>query len=221
MRRADTKEKILNAAVKVFAEHGFRDATIRQICSAANVNVAMVNYHFKNKEALYAEVVRKLFSFVATNDTASLASGVNSADDWKAAIRKFVEIFAGYMSVTTEPGVYAARIFRWELTRPSSICRELQVAYGGTAYEALKKLLQMALGEDKKAVKIWSAAIWGRLAMLAAIDEIWLDRFIPADMPREEWVRRIADNECEMIFKSLKYKQSNVKMTCHKKERGR
>lgn len=221
MRRADTKENILNAAKKVFAEHGFRDATIRQICSAANVNVAMVNYHFKNKEALYAEVVRKLFSFVTTDDTAALASGIDSPEEWQAAMRKFIEIFANYMSVTTEPGVYAARIFRWELTRPSSICRELQVAYGGTAYEALKRLLQMALGDDKQAVKIWSAAIWGRLAMFAAIDEIWLDRFIPADMPREEWVKRIANNECEMIFKSLKYKQGNAKSACHKKERGR
>ena len=66
MRHEDPRENILNAATKVFAEHGFRDATVRQICAAARTNVSMVNYYFSSKEKLYAEVVNRLFSFVTT-----------------------------------------------------------------------------------------------------------------------------------------------------------
>ncbi len=53
-----TRQQLLEAASAVFAERGFRAATVRQICQRANANVAAVNYHFGGKAGLYAEVLR-------------------------------------------------------------------------------------------------------------------------------------------------------------------
>lgn len=52
----ETRERLLEAAGEVFAQHGFRDATIREICKKAKANVAAVNYHFGDKDELYAAV---------------------------------------------------------------------------------------------------------------------------------------------------------------------
>src|SRR5215831_603525 len=52
----ETRERLLEAAGEVFAKHGFRDTTIREICEKAKANVAAVNYHFGDKEELYAAV---------------------------------------------------------------------------------------------------------------------------------------------------------------------
>src|ERR1700726_3230218 len=52
-----TRDKILLAAGQVFAEQGFEGATIRAITERAGVNVAAVNYHFRDKAELYTRVV--------------------------------------------------------------------------------------------------------------------------------------------------------------------
>jgi AcrR family transcriptional regulator len=57
-----TKKRLLAAAGEVFAEKGYRDATIAEICERAKANVAAVNYHFGDKETLYVEAWRHSFS---------------------------------------------------------------------------------------------------------------------------------------------------------------
>ena len=58
-------DRLLQVAVEVFAECGFREATVREICSRASVNVASVNYYFRSKEALYAQALT--FAFQEAN----------------------------------------------------------------------------------------------------------------------------------------------------------
>src|ERR1700731_2092876 len=53
----NTRDKILNAAGEVFAEQGFEGATVRAITERAGVNLAAVNYHFRDKAELYTLVV--------------------------------------------------------------------------------------------------------------------------------------------------------------------
>lgn len=55
----DTRTRILTAARAVFADKG-RDATVREICAAAGVNGAAINYHFGSKEGMLAEVLKEV-----------------------------------------------------------------------------------------------------------------------------------------------------------------
>lgn len=53
-----TRTRLLEAAGEIFAERGFKAATIREIVDRAGANLAAVNYHYGDKEALYREVLR-------------------------------------------------------------------------------------------------------------------------------------------------------------------
>ena len=50
-----TREKLLESAAALFAQKGYHQTVISEICSAAETNIASVNYHFSSKEALYQE----------------------------------------------------------------------------------------------------------------------------------------------------------------------
>lgn len=51
-----TQDAILDAAERIFGEHGFGGASMREIAQLAGVAQALLHYHFRNKEALYQAV---------------------------------------------------------------------------------------------------------------------------------------------------------------------
>ena len=55
-----TEKRLLEAAGEIFAEHGYRAATVRQICEKARANIAAVNYYFGDKEGLYMAALRSV-----------------------------------------------------------------------------------------------------------------------------------------------------------------
>ena len=54
------RARILDAAVRVFAEKGYRGATTRVLGRAARVNSALIYYYFENKHTLFAEAIRMI-----------------------------------------------------------------------------------------------------------------------------------------------------------------
>jgi AcrR family transcriptional regulator len=56
---AATKERILDAAERLFAKRGFHGVSIRDITQTAGVDVAMSNYHFGPKQELLAAVITR------------------------------------------------------------------------------------------------------------------------------------------------------------------
>ena len=56
-----TRERVMKAAERLFAERGYEGTSVRAIVAKARVNQAAINYHFAGKEGLYREVLRTAF----------------------------------------------------------------------------------------------------------------------------------------------------------------
>lgn len=84
-----TKERILKAAGNIFGNKGFKDTTIRAIAQAASVNIAAINYHFRDKDGLYGAVLEDVFQTGFTRFPALLEQGANSEPEQK--LRVFIQ----------------------------------------------------------------------------------------------------------------------------------
>ncbi len=87
-----TKEKILNAAERLFAEQGFEHTSLRQITSTADVNLASVNYHFGSKKALIQAVLERYHTLFMPNlETRLLALEAEGVHSTEQVLNCFVE----------------------------------------------------------------------------------------------------------------------------------
>ncbi len=56
---AETRERLLDAAERLFADRGFEGTSMRAITQAAGTSVSAANYHFGSKEKLLHETIRR------------------------------------------------------------------------------------------------------------------------------------------------------------------
>src|SRR6202790_2595743 len=59
IERSDTKGRILDAAEKLFGMNGFDGTSLRDITTAADVNLSAINYHFQSKDSLIDAIVAR------------------------------------------------------------------------------------------------------------------------------------------------------------------
>ncbi len=60
-----TRERLLQAATRLFADTGYRGASVRDICNLAGANPGAVSYHFGGKRQLYRSVLRQAAAWLA------------------------------------------------------------------------------------------------------------------------------------------------------------
>lgn len=88
----DVKARLIEAAGEVFAEYGYKPATIRMICKKAGAHVGAVNYHFRDKQGLFAAVLQHAhqWSVDMYPPDLGLEDGASPEDRLKAFIRSFL-----------------------------------------------------------------------------------------------------------------------------------
>lgn len=97
-RSADTRDRLIDAALDVFAAHGFDGATTREIARRAGVALAALPYHFTTKDALWRAAADRIFERLASITAARLdgLDGVDRPTQLRLILREFVRFSASH-----------------------------------------------------------------------------------------------------------------------------
>lgn len=87
----ETRQRVLDEARKLFAAHGFKNVTVRQLCLAAGANVASVNYHFGDKLGLYRELLDEAIAIMQQTTDAARVAGEGGSAEHK--LRAYIRVF--------------------------------------------------------------------------------------------------------------------------------
>jgi len=93
MADSPSKDQILDAAERLFAQQGFSRTTIKQIGKAAGVNSALLYYYFGDKEGLYRSVLERLVSRLVSRTLGRLGADTSPPLRIRGFIEAQVETF--------------------------------------------------------------------------------------------------------------------------------
>lgn len=116
----DARTRLLETAGEIFAEKGFRSATVRDICQAAGANIASVNYYFGDKQRLYIEAVKHAHGCRFNDPPPSWSADTPP----EQKLHDFVTSMLTHLLDKTQPP-WTIKLIMREMVDPSEACREL------------------------------------------------------------------------------------------------
>lgn len=140
-----TRQRILKAAERLFADRGYEETSIRAIVAKARVNQAAINYHFRGKVGLYREVLRAAFRALTEHQLshAQELKGMSRENALSEFIRYQLHPLADRGELSRH-----LRIINWEAVRPTAVYRKLMseeaAPFLGLAVDLVRRFLPKA-----------------------------------------------------------------------------
>ncbi len=150
------RDRILNAAVRVFSKTGFHRSTMRAVAKLAKISAGTLYIHFRDKASLFRGVVKRQFDAYPQLATATLAEWQDTilayfAEPMSAQDRQLAQMMM-HLSVESMSNTSVRRLFD-ELSQSSEWMFEASIARD-PRFERLSQLRQQSLA--RKIGAVWS-----------------------------------------------------------------
>jgi TetR/AcrR family transcriptional regulator, regulator of cefoperazone and chloramphenicol sensitivity len=160
----DTRQRLIDAATRMFAERGYRHVTIRAISQAARANVAAVNYHFSDKLGLYREVLEAAGQVILETTAEAVREGDGLPP--REQLRIYIRVMCERMHSTPGPSSIQ-QLIQQEVDEPTEeldgfVARTLRPRFD-YLYRVVGELLGRA--PDDERVRLCAISIHGLIVM--------------------------------------------------------
>jgi AcrR family transcriptional regulator len=203
-----TQSRILEAAGEIFADAGFRKATVREICKRAGVNLAAVCYHFGDKEGLYFEVL-KYWHDVSTGKY-PLDSAIDRDLPPEERLRNFIRLFLLRILDEGKPAWFEKLIAK-EMMEPTAAFDRLLDEVVRPFYRVLESIIKDVTGNQmsEENVLFCCESIFSQCLRYKVKPVIV--RMFEQDIYRPEGIDRIADHITRFSLAGLNYLVKDVR----------
>ena len=118
-----TRERLVEAAARLFGHEGYRRVTVRQICRAAKANVAAVNYYFGDKMGLYMEVVDRAIAVMRGTTTAAREAPPDLSPEDR--LRHYVRTYLRHLLQSPDTNTWIHGIMNHEMNEPTKAATKI------------------------------------------------------------------------------------------------
>jgi AcrR family transcriptional regulator len=197
-----TEARLLEAAGEIFAEFGYRSATVRQICEKAGANVAAVNYHFGDKEGLYLAVLRSVPN--AHAEKYPPGRGLEGNASAEARLRAYIDSLLHRVFDAGRPGWHAKIIAR-EMVEPTRAFDSLLEEVARPLHQELADIVGRLLGleANDEAVRLCALSIMGQCVYYHHARTV-LARLYPAQSYEADDQTRLVDHISKFSLAALR-----------------
>jgi len=210
----ETRDRILQAGCRVFAEKGYSGTTVADICSQAGTNVASVNYHFGSKDELYAEVWRHAWdqAVEAYPPDGGVSPGAPAEERLRAAIRSLV-------GKTVDAGRIgdSGRLLLREIVNPTDVIKNVKRDIITPQRRRMHELVGELLGPQAthEHILLCSMSIVHQAFALGI--RLFTGRIPPdmrLDMPAEELVEALTDHITRFSLGGIEAVRKGIEQRC-------
>ena len=196
----ETKQKLLDIACRVFAEKGFREAKITDICRQAEANVAAVNYYFGDKESLYVAAWRQAIEQFITSDTLPPAH-LPPTERLRMAIHRIIR----KTLIPDQECGYFRRLELMELANPTGLIDETWNAYVAPRKQEMLKIIRDILGRaaSEGAVRLCTMSIVNQCRGILMMQNSRLEAFYDESLTPER-IEQIAEHVTRFSIAGIK-----------------
>jgi|WetSurMetagenome_2_1015567.scaffolds.fasta_scaffold185383_2 TetR/AcrR family transcriptional regulator, regulator of cefoperazone and chloramphenicol sensitivity len=177
MSRTDneTRQRLLEAGRRLFSDGGFEQVTVREICRAADANVAAINYHFGGKQGLYRAVFEQGIALMQETTDLSLRAAPGSTPEDR--LRVFIQTVVDRMMRDGNDG-WLARLLQHEIENPTETLDDVLERAIGPRLRALGDLVAAVIRCEADDVRVGRgvASIQMQLALAARMRHPLADR---------------------------------------------
>jgi AcrR family transcriptional regulator len=155
-----TTDRILDAAERLFADHGFEGTSIRDIVNLAKVNLAAIHYHFRSKEALLEAVLARRISVVNAARLERLAAAEAAAAPRSPSVEEVLRAFivpTVEFAQRNESGATFVQLMSRMFTEPGFSMTNFLGRKFGEMISRFSEMLVLALPELPREVVLWRA----------------------------------------------------------------
>lgn len=199
--KPNTRQRILEAAGEIFAQNGFRQTTVRQISSKANVNIAAINYYFQSKDRLYLETLRcwKDIAF----DKYPRELGTSEDDPPEKRLEGFIRSFV-FRILDTGIESRFGRLMAREFTEPTAALDVIVEEMARPMFHLVSSIVGRIVGKDptNETVIYCCASIVGQCLYFLYARPV-LNRLIGDDRVSSMNMEDIAGHVCRFSLAAL------------------
>jgi TetR/AcrR family fatty acid metabolism transcriptional regulator len=188
--KTDKRARILDAAVKVFAERGFFTATVAEIARAAGVADGTIYLYFKSKD----DLLLRLFDEKMSDLLAEARAAIESEGSAAARLRRFIQLHLALVEKNPE----LASVLIVELRQSAQFLKGLEKAKLSAYLEVIAQVVKA--GQDSGELDPALSPSTVKRAIFGALDELALGWLLSG---RKTSLKKTAAEVAEWLVRGL------------------